>query len=64
LHGTADEVVPFDQSVRFQKRLREVGVRAELVPGEGGGHGHIHRPPFYAPSLEQMAAFLIDVLGE
>jgi len=64
LHGTADELVPFDQSVRFHKRLRELGVRAELIPGKGGGHGHIHRPPCYAPALEQMSAFLKDVLGQ
>ncbi len=64
LHGTADEIVPLDQSVRFQKRLRELGVRAELIPGEGGGHGHIHRPPFYGPSLEQMTAFLVETLGD
>lgn len=63
LHGTADTTVPFDQSVRFHKRLRELGVRAELIPGEGGGHGHIHRPPYYGPALEQMTGFLMDGLG-
>lgn len=63
LHGTADELVPFDQSVRFQKRLQELGIRASLVPGDGGGHGHIHRPPHYGPALEHLTAFLIEVLG-
>ena len=64
LHGTADDLVFFDQSVRFHQRLRELGVRAELIPGEGGGHGHIHRPPHYGPALEQMTTFLKDVLGQ
>ncbi|HET7770238.1 MAG TPA: prolyl oligopeptidase family serine peptidase, partial [Chloroflexota bacterium] len=63
LHGTADTTVPNDQSVRFHKRLRELGVRAELIPGDGGAHGHIHRPPHYHSTLEQMTAFLRDVLG-
>ncbi|HEX2036719.1 MAG TPA: alpha/beta hydrolase [Chloroflexota bacterium] len=63
LHGTADELVPFDQSLRFQRRLTELGVRADLIPAQGGGHGHIHRPPFYALSLEQMTAFLVECLG-
>ena len=63
LHGTADELVPIDQSVGFHKRLRELGVRADLIPGEGGGHGHVHRPPYYGPALKQMTAFLTDVLG-
>jgi acetyl esterase/lipase len=63
LHGTADAIVPFDQSVRFQKRLRELGVWADLVPGVDGAHGHIRRPPFYGPALEQTTAFLAEVLA-
>jgi len=39
IHGTADWVVPFQQSERFLKKLRDSGVPAELMTVEGGGHG-------------------------
>jgi dipeptidyl aminopeptidase/acylaminoacyl peptidase len=63
LHGTADGVVPFDQSLECQRRLRSFGVRADLIPGEGGDHGHIHRRPFFGPPLERMRHVLVEVLG-
>jgi acetyl esterase/lipase len=37
-HGTKDLLVPFDTSVRFQERAKEVGVQCELIPIEGQGH--------------------------
>jgi len=37
-HGTKDLLVPFDTSVRFQERAKEVGVDCELIPIEGQGH--------------------------
>jgi acetyl esterase/lipase len=37
-HGTKDLLVPFDASVRFQKRAKEVGVECQLIPIEGQGH--------------------------
>lgn len=63
IHGTADKTVPFAQSVNYQKRLRDLGVRADLVPGEGGDHGHIHRPPFFESSLRQLEEFILEELG-
>ncbi|HVB96820.1 MAG TPA: alpha/beta hydrolase, partial [Chloroflexota bacterium] len=63
IHGTDDQTVPFAQSVRYQQRLQELGVRVALIPGPGGDHGHIHRPPFYYSSLEQMEDFILEVLG-
>jgi alpha-L-fucosidase 2 len=39
IHGTADPLVPFDQSVRMQERLRAVGADCELVAVDGGAHG-------------------------
>jgi dipeptidyl aminopeptidase/acylaminoacyl peptidase len=63
LHGTADETIPFQQAVAFQRRLREFGVRAELYPAEGAAHGFFNRPPWYRPTLERMEQFLLDVFG-
>ena len=62
LHGTGDVTVPFEQSVDFQRRLRDAGVRAELVPAEGAQHGYFNRPPHYQPTLDRMTTFLFDVL--
>ena len=39
LHGTADDVVPFDQAERLHAALAAAGVTSELVPIEGGRHG-------------------------
>jgi acetyl esterase len=39
IHGTGDNVVPFAQSERFCDKLRAAGVRCDLYPVEGGGHG-------------------------
>ena len=39
MHGTSDSVVPFEQSVRLQEKLKAAGVDCELVAVKGGGHG-------------------------
>ncbi|MGC2247136.1 MAG: alpha/beta hydrolase [Terriglobales bacterium] len=39
VHGDADPVVPYEQSVRLHKALSEAGVPNELVTIKGGGHG-------------------------
>ena len=39
IHGTADRVVPFDQSVELQRKLENAGATALLIPIQGGGHG-------------------------
>lgn len=39
VHGTADTLVPYGQSVRMLERLKAAGVPAELVTVERGGHG-------------------------
>jgi acetyl esterase/lipase len=38
IHGTADEVVPLDQSWRLRDALAKVGVEVKLVELEGEGH--------------------------
>jgi len=39
IHGTADTVVPFGQSVEMCSALRKVGSACDLYPVDGGGHG-------------------------
>lgn len=39
MHGTADPLVPFDQSVKFHRKLAEAGVFSVLVPILEGEHG-------------------------
>ena len=39
IHGTADSLVPFEQSERMCERMRETGASCELYPVKGGGHG-------------------------
>ncbi len=39
IHGTEDPLVPYEQSVRLTRQLREKGVTAELISIPGGKHG-------------------------
>lgn len=39
IHGDADPVVPYEQSVRLHQALTAAGVPNELVTIKGGGHG-------------------------
>lgn len=39
IHGTADGIVPLDQSERLLAKLRDAGIQAELMTVDGGGHG-------------------------
>ena len=39
IHGDADEVVPYEQSVRLTKELKTAGDQAELITVPGGQHG-------------------------
>ncbi|MBD3676282.1 MAG: alpha/beta hydrolase [Planctomycetaceae bacterium] len=39
IHGTNDPLVPFEQSTRFQKKLKEAGVEATLITIKDGKHG-------------------------
>lgn len=47
VHGTADDVVPIQQSERMVEKLRQLGVSARLIAMKGEGHGwdwsHEHR---------------------
>ncbi|MFA6572254.1 MAG: prolyl oligopeptidase family serine peptidase, partial [Bacteroidota bacterium] len=38
-HGTSDNTVPFNQSVRLDSALRQAGVNCTFIPLTGAGHG-------------------------
>jgi acetyl esterase/lipase len=44
IHGTSDNVVPFDQSKRMVDALRKAGVSTVFIPVAGGGHGNFRTP--------------------
>ncbi len=44
LHGTADPAVPFNQSERLSRTLKEAGVDCLFVPVTGAGHGGFRSP--------------------
>ncbi len=62
LHGTADQVVPFEQSRAYAARLRALGVRAELYAEPGAGHGFFNRTPYYQRTLPVIERFLLEAL--
>lgn len=39
IHGTSDNLVPFEQSERMCERMKAAGASCELLPVRGGGHG-------------------------
>ncbi|QBN17444.1 alpha/beta hydrolase [Flavobacterium nackdongense] len=39
VHGNADPIVPYQQSVDLYKKLQELGVKSQFITVEGGGHG-------------------------
>jgi alpha-L-fucosidase 2 len=42
IHGSKDEAVPYDQSVRFNAQLESAGVKTEFYTVEDGSHGVIN----------------------
>lgn len=60
LHGDEDTDVPFGESVRMHRRLRELGVESRLLPMVGRGHlfDLEHGDPEVEHALEQAVAFL------
>ena len=43
VHGNADKIIPYSQSVTLQKKLNETGVYNEFITVEGGGHGSFEK---------------------
>ena len=57
-HGTADDIVPHAQSVRFKEALQAVGVPTVLVSVEGQPHGFFNKSPFRESTYAKMLEWL------
>ena len=61
VHGTADKLVPFENSVRLQKELETNKIKNELVTIQGGEHTPVK---FYGDFAEKIASFLYDLYSK
>jgi acetyl esterase len=64
IHGAADPLAPYAQTVAYQRRLRALGVRCDLHEEPSAVHRFSDRARFYARCLPLMERFLVEVLGE
>lgn len=62
LHGTADELVPLQNSTRMHEALASVGVESKLSVFEGAGHG-FRDPADQARARSEILAFLTSQLS-
>ena len=62
LHGTADQGVPYRQSVNMMDALKAAGVSAEIFPAEGAGHPFYWSDPWFQPTLEAIEEFFTRIL--
>jgi acetyl esterase/lipase len=62
IHGTEDKSVPYQQSVNFQKRLRELDVPCELITIDGAPHRITEWEKFDASFGDKMIAWLKQTL--
>ena len=65
IHGTKDDLVPYDQSVRMCEKMKQAGARCEIFTVEGGAHGvgSWERTPEFQAYKERMVAWLHEILG-
>ena len=63
LHGTEDKCVSHEQSIAFCKRLREVGVHAEVEIYKGKPHAWFNKEPDRTVTLKRMEKFLVSQFG-
>jgi len=58
IHGSKDELVPYNQATTMLELCKKVGVDAELITIEGGGHGGGGNQADWNASIVKMAEFL------
>jgi acetyl esterase/lipase len=65
-HGSADNLVPIQQSESFVQRLTEMGVKSKLIakPGVGHAYGLVMGLGFGWPNLDQDLAVIADWFDE
>jgi alpha-L-fucosidase 2 len=62
VHGTADASVPYEQSVIWQKRVRELGGTCDLITIKDGVHGMIGWDAVAPDYKQQVVAWLQKTL--
>ena len=60
MHGDADMLVDYDQSVRFEKLLEDAGYDARLITVPGQGHGFFVGQEYY----DDIVKFLQEKIGK
>jgi len=60
VHGTEDELVNYQQSVIYEKAMREAGVDCQFITIPGGKHGgpEFRQPEVLKPVEEFFAKYL------
>jgi acetyl esterase len=59
VHGTEDQSVPYEQSVRWQARMQELGMTCDLITIKGGVHGMLGWEAF-APTFKHDVTAWLD----
>jgi dipeptidyl aminopeptidase/acylaminoacyl peptidase len=62
VHGTADAIVPIQQSETLAEKLQQAGVSARLVAMEGEGHGLGWSREHRLASIAEMMKFFNETL--
>jgi len=62
VHGTADASVPYEQSVAWEKRSRELGLKCDFITIKDGVHGMISWDKVAPDYREQVVAWLVKTL--
>jgi len=57
IHGTRDELVPYEQSIALAAALKNVGVEADVFTIQNGGHGSGGNPEDWKSGLVKMVQF-------
>lgn len=67
IHGTADPLVPFEQSRAMCRKMESVGASCELFPVPGAGHAMRRwedNPKISEPYKKEMVRWLLEQFGE